>query len=110
MGEENSSFHFPYKLGDERNCIVKTEKELRYLIDTIMTNKYGALWLSNPSLGVRDYASLQNRQQDDIKKFPDNSAEGTNLIEYCYIHELKEIIEKNWNTTLVAFFTQKVGH
>jgi hypothetical protein len=106
--EKDSSFLFPYKLGYERECIIKMEEELRYLIDTIMTDKHSASWLANASaLGPDGYYKLVNRQQDDIKKFPNNPVKATNLIQYCYIHELKEIIDKNWVSAFSGIFPSK---
>jgi hypothetical protein len=71
-----------------------------------MTGKHDPSWLSNPKLGVNDYNELSRRQQDDTK-LPRDPAESVNLIDYCYIHEWKEIIEKNWNNTPDNIFQSK---
>jgi hypothetical protein len=91
---EYNSFSFAFELGNERDAIDNTEKQLRYLLNTVMTGKHDPSWLSNPKLGVNDYNEPSRRQQDDTK-LPRDPAESVNLIDYCYIHELKEIIEKN---------------
>lgn len=70
-GDDNSSFLFPYNIGDERDCVIKMEQELRYLIDTIMTAKHGGSWLSDFSgLGKDAYNELVNRQKADIGILP----------------------------------------
>jgi hypothetical protein len=105
--DEHDSFSFHFELGNEQDCITKTENELRYLINTEMTDRHGASWLSNSTVGVKDYAQLINRQQDEIKKLASGPALTTDIIEYCYIHELKEIIEKNWNNIFGSIFPSR---
>jgi hypothetical protein len=95
---------FPFSIGKEQECVTKTESELRYLIETVMTHKHGVSWLSTPDFGVKDYTALLARQKDDAMKFRNNATNTINVIEYCYIHELKEIIEKNWNHVFANIF------
>lgn len=94
----NNSFIFPYRIGDEQKCITDTEKELRFLINTIMTNKFDASWMSNPTLfSAKDYGELIETQRREAKTLTNNPVLAAELLEYCYIHNLKEIIEKNWD-------------
>jgi hypothetical protein len=105
--DEHDSFSFHFELGNEQDCITKTESELRYLINSVMTDKHGASWLSNSTVGVKDYTQRINRQQDEIKKLASGPAITANLIDYCYIHELEEIIEKNWKNIFGSIFPSR---
>lgn len=108
----NNSFIFPYRIGDEQKCITDTEKELRFLINTIMTNKFDASWMSNPTLfSAKDYGELIETQRREAKTLTNNPVLAAELLEYCYIHNLKEIIEKNWDKAgFVDIFPQLRGH
>jgi hypothetical protein len=104
----NISFIFPYNLGDEQKCITDTEKELRFLINTIMTDKFGASWMSNPAVfRAEDYRKLIGTQQSEATTLPNNLVLSANLLEYCYIHQLKEIIDKNWDKGFIDIFPSK---
>lgn len=113
--ENNISFISPYEIGDEQKYITKAEEELRDLVNKQMNDEFGDSWMSLPNgLGEETVRALSARQKEEANTLRNNRVLGaTNLLDYCYIHQLKEIIvnQKNWSQAgLVTFFPQLIEH
>ena len=77
-----------------RNFIINAEEELRNLIDKIMSGTHGVMW-EQTSVG------FSSERKEHLEKIKDdektkNKLTYENLIYYCYITDLKEIVIKNW--------------
>jgi hypothetical protein len=108
MSDVNTSFIFPYRIGDEQKCITDTEKELRFLINSIMSDNFGASWLPNPSALKADvYRKLIETQQLEAKTLRNNAVMAASPFEYCYIRDLKDIIDKHWEKGFHEIFPSK---
>lgn len=79
-----------------RNSIIELENELRVIIDNVLKEKAGFSWLSNPSIG---FSKEYNEQIEKImeNEKTKNKNPSSNILDYCYIHDLKELLLKNWN-------------
>jgi hypothetical protein len=95
---EELSFSFPFSIGNVKDCLITTEDELRNLLDFHLTEQCGFNWESDPKIGFNEneQQQLKKRQEDEGKKFS-NQISSEKLLDYCYIHDLKNIILKNWN-------------
>src|SRR5215216_5152219 len=77
-----------------RNFIVNTEEELRNLIDKVMSETHGIMW-ETTSLGFSS-DRIEELNQIKTNEKTKNKLTSDNLLYYCYITDLKEIIMKNW--------------
>jgi hypothetical protein len=104
---------FKYTVEDTKECIIETEQQLRDLISTVLTAKYGLKWDMTPNgWSDRTRRDLEQRLQDEQKRFPHQQL-SDRLLDYCDILHLKNMIEKNWqhfnnifaskNNTIVMF-------
>jgi len=81
---------------DVRSLIIKTEEDLRNLISSVLTREYGHDWENDSMKGWSKKSkeqieyTLKHRKED----FPFKTI-SNRLIDYCYILDLKDLIEKN---------------
>lgn len=95
MGNNEKTFNF--SINDVRSYVIKAEQELRDLIYSILTEKYGISWEVDPQIGFKENEKqdLMRRKEEEMLRFP-NQTLSDRLIDYCYIHDLKNILQKNW--------------
>lgn len=84
------------KSEDVREIIVKTEDELRDLIDSILTRKHGTGWEDISQIGWSNTkrADLEGVKKSRMEKFPDKT-HSNRLLDYGYIHHFIYLIAKN---------------
>lgn len=84
------------KSDDVREIIVKTEDDLRDLIDSILTRKHGTGWEDISQIGWSNTkkADLEGVKKSRMEKFPDKT-HSNRLLDYSYIHHLIYLIAKN---------------
>lgn len=89
-------FTFKYSVDNVKECIIETERQLRDLISTVLTAKYGPGWESTQyGWSDRKREELERRRYDEQRKFPHQRL-SDRLIDYSDILHLKSLIEKNW--------------
>src|SRR5687767_10912016 len=94
--DATENFSFPFSIGNVKDCILATEKDLREIIGAIMTEKYGATWTSKPSgFKENEMIEIERRMKDEEKRFS-NQKLSDHYLDYCYMHDLKNILERNW--------------
>lgn len=97
---------FSYNIHSVKDCINETEAQLRDLISTILSLKYGYNWESNPSgLSPKVLEKLTQKKQEEEKKFPHQKV-SDRFIDYSDITNLKEPIANNWNDFSSIFLSK----
>ncbi len=78
-------------------CIVDTEKQLRELVDNIMTEEYGLDWERDPAVGfsLHIQEKMKKRQQADRRRVG-IKAVSPRLIDYSYMDDLAELVTGHW--------------
>lgn len=81
------------------------EKQLRILINDVLTNEKGPDWLIDPLNGLtqENIEKIQETLNNEVLKSKDASK---NLIDYTFIQDLSNIIQKNW-TLFSSIFGKK---
>jgi hypothetical protein len=89
-----------------RNSIISFEKQIRAIIEIIMTSKYGLNWKLNPTYGLstETIQKLEKIRQDEKNK---NKEAPSHLLDYAYINDLSQIIMKNWEDFSNLFESKK---
>jgi hypothetical protein len=94
--EGNSGiFSFPYGPEDVRECLIRTEKELRDIIDLVLSDKFGLGWETDPTAGFdpKQLHDLQERQNTQAKRMHSHNKVGR-VIDYTYIQHLEGLVRK----------------
>jgi hypothetical protein len=103
--ENSGIFWFPYGPEDVRECIIRTEKELRDIIDLVLSDRFGLGWETDPTAGFDPtrLQDLQQRQNTQAKRMHDHNKVGR-LIDYTYIQHLKGLVRKHWEQVFCDIF------
>ena len=89
-------YMFKFSVDNTKECIIETEQNLRDLISTVLTAKYGSEWDSTSyGFSESERAELEHRRHDEQKKFT-HQPFSDRLLDYSDILHLKSLIEKNW--------------
>lgn len=85
-------------------CILETEKQLRMIISECMEEHHGLRWEYDVSKGftVTEIEDLERRRENEQKSYAQQSI-SNNILEFTYIHDLKNIITRNKNIFLEIF-------
>lgn len=81
-----------YRLGIAKKIISEIENSLRYVIENILSKKYGIDWW-NIALNNKMGESIKNTYYE---QFGEKNFDGKILINYTYILQLKKIILTHW--------------
>ena len=88
---------FQYTVDNLKDCILDTERNLRDILSTLLTDRHGPLWESSTKgWSVVERSALINRRQDEQHKLP-NQHLSNRLLDYAHILDLKKLIERNWD-------------
>jgi len=102
---------FNYTPKETKDCVLATEGKLQNLVHVILTRQYGPSWENDPNIswGKNKRQGIENRRAKRDTEFYAH-ANSERLIDYCYLLDLEEILEKNealfkpifrqWNKTL----------
>jgi hypothetical protein len=98
------SLEFNFTIDNTKDCLLETEASLRDLIDSVLGRKYGSRWEDDPNIGWnrKKKEELENRREKRKIDFPHQSL-SNRLLDYTYLHDLKELISKNKVTFKVIF-------
>ena len=88
---------FDFTIEQTKECINKTEEQLRDLISTVLSSKYGLDWDSSCSIWDNQTRQGFEKRRDDEKKLFSNQQISNRLIDYCDIKDLKDIIQNEWS-------------
>lgn len=99
-------FSFNYTIENVRECILDAEQNLRDLLSTLMTKKYGPEWQSS-SAGWpdRERLALVNRQVDEQRRLPHQQL-STRLLDYSNLLDLKALLERHWDILGSVFISK----
>jgi len=98
---------FTYTIEQTKDCINDTEQQLRDLISTILSRKYGPGWeYSSPIWDKTTCESLEQRRQKDQACHPYQIV-SQRLLDYSDIIDLLNIIEKCWDLFGNVFQSEK---
>jgi hypothetical protein len=89
---------FDFTVANTKDCILEIEGRLRDIIDSVLRRQYGLAWEDNPNIALNKSKKieLENRRKEKKTEFPYQSL-STRLLDYSYIHDLKNIVSKNEN-------------
>jgi hypothetical protein len=75
--------NFPYTIDNLKDSILDTERNLRDLLSTLLTNRYGPLWESSPKgWSSEERTALMNRRQDEQNKLPNQQLSNSLLTKW----------------------------
>lgn len=99
MGTGKAAYMFPfnYTIESVKECILDAEQNLRDLLSTLLTNKYGPEWeISSGGWTERERLALVNRLADEQRKLPHQQL-STRLLDYSNLLDLKALLERHWD-------------
>ena len=84
-----------FPIDNTKNCIIETERQLRDVVSTILSQKYGPAWYKSHGFSREELDNLEQCRNDEQKKFPHQKV-SDRILDYSYIIDLKKILENNW--------------
>ena len=101
------SVSFAYTIEQVKDCINHTEQQLRDLVSTILSRKYGPDWeYSSPVWNDETRKTLEGRIRDDQGYRP-YQVVSQRLLDYSDIKDLRNIIEKYWDLFSGVFLSKE---
>src|SRR5688572_20213004 len=101
----NDGMSFNFSINDVRGYVINAEQQLRDVIYAVLSEKYGFLWEYNEMIGFKEKEreDLAKRRHEEMLRFPNQSL-SDKLIDYCYIHDLNNILQRNWQHFIDSAF------
>src|SRR5258708_11559186 len=98
---------FPYNIDRVKDCINATEQQLRDVISTILSRKYGSDWeYSSPIWNDEKRKKLEEIRRQDQGRRP-YQVVSQRLLDYTDLLDLQEIIDRKWDLFSNIFLSQK---
>ena len=101
------SLSFKYTIDQTKECINRTEEQLRDLISTIMSAKYGLDWENSSSVWDEPIRQELEKRHDEETNLFRNQQVSDRLLDYCDIKHLKGIVQKEWSSFDNVFLSEQ---
>ncbi len=94
-----------FSIDDVTDCVNETQNQIRDVIATVLSAKYGASW-ETTCLDEELRVSLQHRLEEERKLFPNQNV-SDRLLDYSDIKNLKNIITEDYWEEFSPIFSSK---